>query len=111
MKDDYKKSFSEKYPKKENQKNDEQKDLSSKIVMLKQKLTENGNFQTVLNRFFESVQKFKTFGIITTLTVEMIDSLIERIEVCETKKVDGKRQQQVNIYLRGIGLFDTKILR
>lgn len=89
----------------------EQKDLSSKIVMLNQKLTENGKFQTVLNRFLESVQKFKTFGIITTLTVEMIDSLIERIEVYETKKVDGKRQQQVNIYLRGIGLFDTKILR
>lgn len=89
----------------------EQKELSAKIVMLNQKLAEQSNFQTVLTNFFESVQKFRAFGVITTLTVEIVESLIDRIEVCETKKVDGKRQQQVNIYLRGIGLFDTKILR
>lgn len=89
----------------------EQSQLEIRINQLNQQLAECGRSQMALSAFLDSVLEFRKAGIITDLTPEIVNSLIDRIEVGETKKVDGKRQQQVSIYLRGIGLFDTKILR
>ena len=89
----------------------EQKELSSKILNLNKKSTEFKKLKTVQKGFFDTVLKFKDNGLIKELTAEIVTDFIERIEVGETKKVDGKRQQQVNIYFRGIGLLDSEILR
>lgn len=90
---------------------DEQKALSAKIFELNKKSAELGKVKTAQKGFFDVVQKYSEKGCIDELTVEIIADFIDRIEIGETKKVDGKRQQQVNIYFIGIGLLDLSILR
>lgn len=89
----------------------EQKELSSKVLDLKKKCAEFGQTKTALKGFFDIVQKYMEHGSLNELTPEIVSEFIDRIEIGETKKVDGKRQQQVNIYFRGIGLLDSEILR
>lgn len=57
-----------------------------------------------LKGFFDIVEKYRMQGSITQLTHEIVDDFIDKIEVFESKKVDGKRQQKVNIYFKGIGI-------
>ena len=90
---------------------DEQKALSAKIFELNKKSAELGKAKTAQKGFFDVVQKYSEKGCIDELTVEIIADFIDRIEIGETKKVDGKRQQQVNIYFIGIGSIDLSILR
>ena len=54
--------------------------------------------------FVNIVKKYET-GI-DALTPEIVDDFIERIEIFEAKKIDGKRQQKINIHFRGIGLVE-----
>lgn len=54
--------------------------------------------------FVNIVKKYET-GI-DALTPEIVDDFIERIEIFEAKKIDGKRQQKINIHFKGIGLVD-----
>ncbi len=89
----------------------EQKELSSKVLDLKKKCAEFGQTKTALKGFFDIVQKYMEHGSVNELTPEIVSEFIDRIEIGETKKVDGKRQQHVNIYFRGIGLMDSEILR
>lgn len=89
----------------------EQKELSSKVLNLKKQCAEFGQTKTALKVFFEIVQKYMEQGSVNELTPEIVSEFIDRIEIGETKKVDGKRQQQVNIYFKGIGLLDSEILR
>ncbi len=51
--------------------------------------------------FIEIIRKYKD---ITKLTPQIISDLIEKIVVGERKKVDGKWEQQFDIYYRFIGL-------
>lgn len=54
--------------------------------------------------FINVVNKYET-GI-KKLTPEIVDDFIEQIEIFEAKKIDGKRQQKINIHFKGIGLVD-----
>ena len=90
---------------------DEQKALSSKIFELNKKSAELSKAKTAQKGFIEIVQKYIEYSYIDELTAEIIADFIDRIEIGETKKVDRKRQQQINIYFKGIGLLDLSILR
>lgn len=62
--------------------------------------------KTAVNEFIGIVNKYDSK--ITTLTPDIVDDFIERIEVFEAKKIDGNRQQKINIYFKGIGLLNKE---
>lgn len=59
------------------------------------------NDAKAISDFIHTLNKYE-FPI-ENLSREVISDFIDRIEVCETKKIDGKRSQKVNIFYKGIG--------
>ncbi len=45
---------------------------------------------------------------IEELTRDVLKDFIEKIEICEAQKIDGKRTQQFNIFYKGIGKFQLE---
>ena len=84
----------------------EQKELANAIIDYSNERADLDNSKDALKGFLDIVEKYKyrTQGSITQLTHEIVDDFIDKIEVFESKKVDGKRQQKVNIYFKGIGI-------
>lgn len=87
----------------------EQKELANAIIDYSKERADLDNSKDALKGFLDIVEKYKyrTQGSITQLTHEIVDDFIDKIEVFESKKVDGKRQQKVNIYFKGIGILSV----
>lgn len=48
----------------------------------------------------------RAFSECRTLTPEILNMLIERIEVHKSEKVDGKKRVKVDVYFTAIGMID-----
>ena len=81
----------------------EQKQITARLAVIEAELGVVGNDE-------QNVQKLKTvldeYLNIETLTANMLNQLIERIEIGHTVKVDGCRQQEITIVYRFIGTAD-----
>ena len=81
------------------------------VVHDNQKCVDFEKTKSALKGFFDTVDNYSDVTFIEKLTPDIVNDFIDRIEIFEAKKnVDGKRQQQVNIYFRGIGIIDFQIL-
>ena len=89
----------------------EQKELMDLVVHDNQKCADFEKTKSALKGFFDTVDNYSDVTFIEKLTPDIVNDFIDRIEIFEAKKnVDSKRQQQVNIYFRGIGIIDFQIL-
>lgn len=81
----------------------EQKQLTAKLAIIETELNSTGNDE-------QNVQKLKAvldeFLNVETLTANILNQLIERIEIGHTVKVDGCREQEITIVYRFIGTAD-----
>ena len=81
----------------------EQKQISARLAVIEAELGAEGNDE-------QNEQKLKVvldeYLNIETLTANMLNQLIERIEIGHTVKVDGCRQQEITIVYRFIGTTD-----
>ena len=81
----------------------EQKQITARLAVIEAELSKEGNDE-------QNVQKLKAvldeYLNIETLTANMLNQLIERIEIGHTVKVDGCRQQEITIVYRFIGTAD-----
>ncbi len=81
----------------------EQKQLTAKLAIIETELNSTENDE-------QNVQKLKAildeFLNVETLTANMLNRLIERIEIGHTVKVDGCHEQEISIVYRFIGTAD-----
>lgn len=81
----------------------EQKQITARLAVIEAELGTKSNDE-------QNVQKLKAvldeYLNIETLTANMLNQLIERIEIGHTVKVDGCRQQEITIVYRFIGTAD-----
>ena len=81
----------------------EQKQITARLAVIEAELGVEGNDE-------QNVQKLKNvldeYLNVETLTENMLNQLIERIEIGHTVKVDGCRQQEITIVYRFIGTAD-----
>lgn len=84
----------------------EQKELKSKVKELANKLDTTKQQELDLASF---VSKVKQYTDISELTPEIINELIDKIYVYQSKKVNGKPTQQIDIYYNGIGIINIPL--
>ena len=84
----------------------EQKELKSKVKELANKLDTTKQQELDLASF---VSKIKQYTEISELTPEIINELIDKIYVYQSKKVNGKPTQQIDIYYNGIGIINIPL--
>ena len=58
------------------------------------------------DKFLAIIEKYVN---VTELNKKLLNELIERIEVHEAEKVDGKRVQQIDVYYRFVGNLNTNV--
>ena len=84
----------------------EQKELKSKVKELANKLDTTKQQELDLASF---VSKIKQYTEISELMPEIINELIDKIYVYQSKKVNGKPTQQIDIYYNGIGIINIPL--
>ena len=84
----------------------EQKELKTKIEQLSKEINNTEKKTTDLTQFISNVKKYTE---ITKLTPEILNELIEKILVHQTKKVNGKKVQELDIYYRGVGIISFPV--
>lgn len=84
----------------------EQKELKTKIEQLSKEINNTEKKTTDLTQFISNVKKYTE---ITELTPEILNELIEKILVHQTKKVNGKKVQEIDIYYRGVGIISFPV--
>lgn len=87
------KMLSDKYEK-------EQTDLEERIAEAEAQIAEADAQATAADDFLQIVKSFSDFS---TLTTPMLNEFVEKILVHEGVKVDGEREQEIEIYLKFIG--------
>ena len=78
----------------------EQKEVSAKITALQNELDSDRSKAVTSDMFMASVRKYTRAR---KLTPRMPNELIEKIEVCQVEKIDGKTVQKLTIYYNCIG--------
>ena len=78
----------------------EQANLDERVSFIKDRLDES---QTASENVEQWVSQIKEYAGITDLTAPLLNSLIDRITVCNAVIIDGERRQTVNIYYKFIG--------
>ena len=81
----------------------EQKELKEDIEK-KTKLLESSEQKKVDMRML--LKGLRAFSECKTLTPEILNMLIERIEVHKSEKIDGKKRVKVDVYFTAIGMID-----
>lgn len=84
----------------------EQGTLEGEIAELQTSIDRYNTDSVRADKFIELVKKHTEF---TALTASLLNEFIEKVVVHEAAKVDGKREQAVDIYLNFIGKFDLPI--
>lgn len=80
----------------------EQHSLIAETEALEAELAKEEKKKTDLRLLFKTVRECTD---IKTLTPDLVNSLIRRIEVHAPKKINGKKHVAVDIYFTGVGLF------
>ena len=81
----------------------EQSELKERISADEKLLAEYSEDTENIGKFIELAQKYTDF---TELTTPMINEFIDKIVVHAPEKIDGEREQQVDIYLKFIDRFE-----
>lgn len=81
----------------------EQKALSTRAAVLKQQIESAKEQSLNTDRFLALVKKYTD---IETLDAEIIREFVDKISVFKAEKVDGKRQQRIQIFYNCIGAID-----
>lgn len=81
----------------------EQKELKNKVTAIQTELDTAKETQAGAEKFVNIVRKHLNFD---ELTPTLLREFIEKIEVHEAEKIDGKRHQQIDIYYSFIGKID-----
>lgn len=81
----------------------EQKELQEDIER-KSKLLENAEQNKVDMRML--LKGLRAFSECKTLTPEILNMLIDRIVIHQTKRIDGKKRVKVDIYFAAVGMVD-----
>lgn len=84
----------------------EQGTLESEVATLQTSIDRYNTDSVRADKFIELVKKHTEF---TALTASLLNEFIEKVVVHEAVKVDGKREQAVDIYLNFIGKFDLPL--
>ena len=84
----------------------EQKELRIKIEQLVKDINNTEKKEADLTQFISNVKKYTE---ITELTPEILNELIEKILIHQSKKVNGKKVQEIDIYYRGVGIISFPI--
>ena len=78
----------------------EQKELAEKIKALRSEMDKLGSKAMTSDMFISTVRKYTRA---MTLTPRMLNELIERIEVHQAEKIDGKWEQRLPIHYNCVG--------
>ena len=81
----------------------EQRNLKDEVQSDKARISEYEDDSENAAKFLELARKYLDF---TVLTPQMIYEFVDKIVVHSPVRVDGEREQQVDIYLKFIGKFD-----
>ena len=84
----------------------EQQELKIKIEQLSNEIENKEKKETDLTQFISNVKKYTE---INELTPEILNELIEKIVIHQTKKVNGKKVQEIDIYYRGVGIISFPV--
>ena len=84
----------------------EQEELKIKIEQLSKEIGNTEKKETNLTQFISNVKKYTE---ITELTPEILNELIEKIIIHQTKKINGKKVQEIDIYYRGVGIISFPV--
>lgn len=82
---------------------DEQKGLTEKMNRLKEEITNNKSKNISTDMFIRAVRKYTRAK---KLTPQMLNELIEKIEVFQSEKIDGKTVQKLKIHYNCIGTLE-----
>jgi hypothetical protein len=89
-----------------------EEDTRLRKVMI-DKTKSDSNFRRkkkALSEFLELIKQYSAQRPLSVLTPDIVRSFIDRIDIFEKQKVNGKKTQKVNIYFKGIGLLNSEIL-
>lgn len=81
----------------------EQKEISSRIKELQEELDKDKSKEVTSDMFMTSVRKYTRAR---KLTPRMLNELIEKIEVHQSEKIDGKTVQKLTIHYNCIGAIE-----
>jgi DNA invertase Pin-like site-specific DNA recombinase len=81
----------------------EQADLQARNVTLAAELAAFDADTLKADRFIELARRYTAFD---ELTPRMLNEFVNRVEVWEAEKIDGRRTQRVDVYLSYIGRFE-----
>lgn len=81
----------------------EQETLAGEAVRLQGEIDRYNTDSVKADRFIELVKRYTSFA---ELTPTLLNEFVEKVVVHEAERIDGKRTQQVDIYLSFIGKFD-----
>ena len=81
----------------------EQKELTTRYEAIEAELNSKSNEEEKVQKLKEVLDEYLH---VETLTTDMLNQLIERIEIGHIQKVDGCRQQEITIVYRFIGTSD-----
>ena len=82
---------------------EEQKELSVKVAQGKKKL-EDTKQQKIDVRLL--IKTLRELTVINELTPTIVNSLVQRIEVHKSEKLNGKKHIKVDIYFTAVGMID-----
>lgn len=84
----------------------EQQELKLKIEQLSKDIENTEKKDTDITQFISNVKKYTE---INELTPEILNELIEKIIIHQTKKINGKKVQEIDIYYRGVGIISFPV--
>ncbi len=87
---------------------EEQKEINDKIKVLTDEISEKKSKTVTSDMFLRAVRKYTR---IKKLTPQILNELIEKIEVYQSEKIDGKTVQKLRIHYNCIGTMEIPSLR
>ena len=87
---------------------EEQKEISDKIKVLTDEISEKKSKTVTADMFLDAVRKYTR---IKKLTPQIVNELIEKIEVYQSEKIDGKTVQRLRIHYNCIGTMEIPRLK
>ena len=87
---------------------EEQKDIAEKIKALSAEISEKKSKTVTSDMFLGAVRKYTR---IKELTPQILNELIEKIEVYQSEKIDGKTVQRLKIHYNCIGTMEIPNLK
>ena len=87
---------------------EEQKEISERIKALTSEISEKQGKSVTSDMFLSAVRKYTR---IKKLTPRILNELIEKIEVYQSEKIDGKTVQKLRIHYNCIGVMEIPSLK